>query len=425
MPRPTNRPTNRPTSRREFLKIGLGALPVISLGSAVPLFVPKFAHAGKNAGTQVPDDNILVVLQLSGGNDGLNTLVPFGSDVYAKARGGLRISEDKLLRLDGYHADQAFGLHPSMTGFKGLWDEGKLAVIHGCGYPKPNRSHFESMHIWHTADPSGGTAGGWLGHLLDHLSRGTTHDALRAINVGNQLPQALVNDEAPVPSLRNISDFGIQLENGYDKALEKSLIEELNAMSEASPAHAFLSRQATNAIISAEEMQKLTDGYTPDAEYPRGLGDRLKTVAQIIAGGFGTRLFYVEIGGFDTHRDQANQHANLLGQVSGAVTAFLKDLEAKKLGSKVTVMCFSEFGRRVKPNGSNGTDHGAAGPMFVAGAGVKGGQYGTPPSLTDLDADDLKFTTDFRSVYASVLEGWLNCSAADVLKGAYKPLPIF
>ena len=415
-------------SRRDFLKLGLGGLGVVCLGGSVPLFVPRFALAEQSAGTAAAGDNVLVVVQLSGGNDGLNCVVPVGNDDYFKARPQLAL-KDKLHGLsDGY------ALNPGMSAFKGLYDDGRLAVVHAVGYPKPNRSHFESMAVWHTADPAGLRDGtGWLGHTLDHLRRGTAPDnPLLGVNIGDELPQALVTPGAPVPSIRTVGDFQFRTDDGtkFDSDLEMRIVRELNDpaanAADPNPAARFLARQTVAALASADEVKRLTGGYTADAEYRNGFAEQLKTIAQIIDGGLGTRVFYCQQGGYDTHSNQAQGHENQLREVSDGVAAFLKDVAAKGHGDRVTVMVFSEFGRRVKQNASNGTDHGAAGPLFLAGARVKPGLHGTPASLAeaDLDDGDLRHTTDFRRVYADVLKTWLNVDPATVLGEPFDPLGV-
>jgi uncharacterized protein (DUF1501 family) len=406
-------------SRREMLKVGLGGLSVVSLSGTIPAFLSRFAYAQAPSTQPVSNDNILVVVQLSGGNDGLNCVVPVGNDAYFKARPVIGI-KDRLLKLDDFLA-----LNPGMTAFKQLFDDGNLAIINGCGYPEPNRSHFRSMEIWQTASPAGHEGSGWLGHYIDHCLRGTSNP-LSAVNVGSQLPTALVADSAPVPSINSLEDFAVRVDNtaaAPDAKAEQQLIRQLNSLRDASPALEFLSRQSTNAIISSEQIRKLTaGGYKPDANYQPGLGFQLRLIAQIIAANFGTKLFYTEIGGFDTHSNQVSQHEQLLGRVSAAIAAFHKDLAAKGLNKKVTVMCFSEFGRRVSQNDSNGTDHGAPGPMFVSGGAVRGGLYGQYPSLAELEDGDLKYTTDFRRVYATMLDKWLNADSAVVLQNKFESL---
>lgn len=412
------------TTRRQFLQVGLGALPVICVGSSMPAFVSKMAMADTGAHADVSNDNILVIVQLSGGNDGLNTVVPVGVDPYYKARPTLALKQGLHTLSDGA------ALNPGMKSFKRLFDEGKLAVINGCGYPKPNRSHFESMAIWHAADPvNPGQNGGWLGHYLDHLRKGTPANVMDAINIGSELPQALVNASAPAPSIQSIEDFTVRVLGKADGRTavqsERELIRELNQIRSDSPAMEFLTRQSTNAIISADQVHKLANTYRPDAEYPGGLGQRLKLIAQIISGNFGTKVFYCEQGGYDTHANQVASHSRLLQEFTDSVAAFMKDMDAKGYGNKITIMTFSEFGRRVNQNNSNGTDHGTAGPMFIVGNKVKGGLYGEMPSLEKdkLQDGDPKYTTDFRRVYTTMLDRWLNSDATAVLGAKFEPVP--
>jgi uncharacterized protein (DUF1501 family) len=406
----------KPT-RREMLRVGLGGLGVISLGGTMPAFVSKFAFAQDVADSGVPSDNILVVVQLSGGNDGLNTVIPITSDVYHKARPTIGI-KDRALKLS-----DELSLNPGMQPFKELFDDGKLAVINGCGYPQPNRSHFRSMEIWQTANPINYEPTGWLGHYVDHMLRGT-EGLLKAVNIGPELPQALVADEEVVPSIQSVDDFRIRTDTATprDSKMEEEIIRQLNAVKQTNPAMEYLSRQATDAIIEADQIRKVVTGYKPDADYPGGLGSNLKLIAQLISGQLGTKLFYCQTSGFDTHANQPGQHERLLNNVSASIQAFYKDMKAKGLGDKVTIMCFSEFGRRVGQNNSAGTDHGTAAPMFVVGGKVKGGLHGSYPSLTDLDQGDLKYTTDFRRVYATLLEKWLNADSASILKNKFETM---
>ena len=366
---------NPAASRRDLLKVGLGSLPLIAMGGTVPTLVPRLAFAQDVEGTPVPKDNILVVLQLSGGNDGLNTVVPFRHENYQKARPNIALK-------DGLHQlSDDFALNRGMTAFKQMWDEGELAVIHDCGYPNPNRSHFESMDIWHAADPNGGTGGGWIGHYLDHLVRGTqetsiANNPMLGISIGNDMPMAMVSADVSVPAVDSINDFALPFMRGseFDEAMEKEIIVELQKMkASGNPAQEYFARQANDAIISADEIRSVAGKYRPEADYQGGLGNQMRLIAQLISGNFGTRVFYVQTGGFDTHANQVQQHENLLGNVAHNVQQFFVDLKKKGIANKVTLMCFSEFGRRVEQNASQGTDHGAAGPMFVCGPAVEPG----------------------------------------------------
>jgi uncharacterized protein (DUF1501 family) len=409
------------TSRRELLKVGMSGLAVVSLSGSIPAFMSQFAFGLPATNPSVSNDNILVVVQLSGGNDGLNTVLPYSNDVYHKARKNIGI-KDRFHKLN-----DTLALNPGMGAFKKMFDDGKLAIVNGCGYPQPNRSHFRSMEIWQTANPAESEPCGWLGHYLDHAIRGTDVDnPMRAVNIGSELPQALVAEGAPVPSIGSIEDFRIRYDpsSEFDVKAADKILRDLNAVHDQSPALQFLSRQATNAIVAADQMRSLK-GYKTDANYPyNSLGPQLRVIAQLIAGNFGTKLFYCETGGFDTHSNQLSGHEQTLAGVSNSISAFLTDLTAKGVADKVTIMCFSEFGRRVQENDSNGTDHGAAGPMFLAGGKIKGGLFGEYPSLTDLDSGDLKYTTDFRRVYATLLDKWLNVSSVDVLKNKFESMDL-
>jgi len=406
------------TSRRSLLKVGLSALPVISLSGTVPAFVADLAFADQIKRPDQSNDNILLVLQLTGGNDGLNTVIPFADDAYPKARPKINLKNSPL-RLDDH-----FALHPAMSGLKQLYDKGQLAIVHGCGYPSPSRSHFRSMEIWHTANPQRSQPTGWLGHYLDHVARGSPAP-VNALNIGAELPQALVNEGSPVPSIERLDDFRLKSNPGSDRAkLEREIVMHLNAArDEQSPARRFLARQATTAILATEKVHDLAQQNSPGVYYGyQGVGPHLQLIASLIAANSGTRLFYAQLSGFDTHANQRDTQEPLLAMLSQALSAFHQDLTNRGLAEKVLVMTFSEFGRRVAENSSHGTDHGAAAPMFVLGGKVKAGLHGKSPSLTYLDDGDLKYTTDFRRVYATLRDRWLNADSAAVLGAKYDPI---
>ena len=393
--------TTTNVSRRDMLRVGLGGLGAVSLSGSVPAMVSKFALVDRRdarVGSNVSSDNVLVIVQLTGGNDGLNTIIPGGDDVYAKARPSIGLN-DRLHRLD-----DRFALNPGMAPFKALFDAGRLAIVNGCGYPNPSRSHFKSLEIWHTGNAAGGAeTKGWLGQYVEHVRRfagaraGSARCPLSAVNVGPEMPQALVAQSEVAASIPSVDD--------------------------AEAAMQYLARQATNAVIDPHAIERAAARSAPDADYPGGgLGPQLKLIAQLIAANLGTKFFYCQLAGFDTHANQLGQHERLLANLSSAIAAFTKDMAAKGLGEKVTLMCFSEFGRRVEQNSSGGTDHGAAGPMFVVGGAVNGGIYGAHPSMTELDDGDLKYTTDFRRVYATLLDGWLNVRSSAILGNAFEPI---
>jgi uncharacterized protein (DUF1501 family) len=407
------------TSRRNLLKVGLSTLPIISLSGTIPAFVSQLAFAEQTKRPGLSNDNILVVLQLTGGNDGLNTVIPYADDAYYRARPKIGLKKEVVLRLNDH-----LGLHSGLSVLKALYDQGHMAVINGCGYPSPSRSHFRSMEIWHTANPKESQTAGWLGHYLDHAARGG-QGPVSALNIGTELPQALVNEGAPVPSIDKLDDFRLKSNpSSAEGKREREIVMELNkSAGEQSLAHKFLARQATNAILATEKVHDVAQQNPAGVYYGNeGLGSQLQLIASLIGANSGTRLFYAQFAGFDTHAGQLGTHDQLFAQLGQALSAFHQDLTSKGLVEKVLVMTFSEFGRRVAENSSQGTDHGAAAPMFVLGGKVKAGIYGKMPSLTDLDDGDLKYTTDFRRVYTTLLDQWLNADSAKVLGAKFEPV---
>jgi uncharacterized protein (DUF1501 family) len=407
-------------TRRQILS--RGAL-LVAAGLTAPSFITRTAIAVSSQ-QALTSDKILVALQLSGGNDGLNTVVPFGDPGYYSARNSLAIPTSDILPIT-----DSVGLHPKLTGLKTLWDEGILAVIQGVGYPNPNRSHFRSMDIWHTARPDIIERTGWLGRYLDACQCGQDQP-LPAVSAGDQLNSMFYAEHTLVPAVASIGAFSLQTQSG-DKNSRQVQIQTLrNIYQQAGnwPAHEDLMRRtALKALDGADQLAQAAGSYHSPVTYPSNnpLAAQLQMVAQIIAGNLGTRVFSVQLGGFDTHAAQFDQQANLLGQLGDALLAFEQDLAATGKQDDVVVMSFSEFGRRVAQNGSNGTDHGTAEPMFVVGTRVTPGLYSTYPSLEDLDDNgDLKFSTDFRNVYASVLRDHLGVNPDPVLAGSYEPLTV-
>ena len=407
------------TSRRTFLKHIGAAGGIVSIGAAPPLFLARAAWAAEKDGHEPAEGRVLVLVQLAGGNDGLNTVIPYGDPEYRKARPGIGIAQQAVLRIDDY-----LGLHPQMPGFKELYDEGVLAIIQGVGYPNPNRSHFRSMDIWQSARADiEYTKDGWLGRALDQTAdqhAGKTP----ALTLGmDRLPLTLVGSKINVPTVRNLAEFQLQIGGGpeADRKLRRRLIRELaDRPGPKGTDLDFLRQTALTAIFTADKLRAVTASYKPAADYPsNGLAEKLKLVAQLIVGDFGTRIFFVSLGGFDTHSQQAGVHQALLAELSSAVRAFYLDLKGHRLQDRVLLATFSEFGRRVKENGSLGTDHGAASQMFVVTPAGKGGLHGKHPSLTDRARGDLKFHTDFRSVYATLLSKWLDFPSQKVLGRDY------
>ncbi|MDZ4831428.1 MAG: DUF1501 domain-containing protein [Phycisphaerae bacterium] len=405
-------------SRRVFLQQGVT---LASLCATVPEFIQASAF-GMLAPQAVQGDRILVIVQLGGGNDGLNTVVPYGADAYYAARPGLAVAapgrgQNAAIPLD---AAKGIGLHPSLTGLKELFDGEKLAVIQGVGYPNPNRSHFTSMDIWQTARTDG-KGSGWIGRYFDCTCNGSpTADG--AISIGRSAPLAMVGDvqkpiafESPEMFRWLGEDLHESLAKPYAEMNRAGTLDGVAPKSET----AFLMRTALDAQVSSDRIRRAVARQAM-ATYPNsGLALQLRTIAAMIRDGMATRVYYASMSGFDTHAGQAGSHANLMRQFGDALLAFQNDLGAQGNADRVLTMCFSEFGRRVKENGSGGTDHGTAAPMFLVGPKVKAGVLGQHPSLTDLDQGDLKHTVDFRSVYASLLDDWMHAPAAKVLGGEY------
>ena len=410
------------STRRMFLQ-QLGAAGLISLGARPPGFLSDALRAADGASRPDADGRILVIVELAGGNDGLNTVVPHGDDAYYKARPALSVPQNAVLRIDDY-----VGLHPQLAGLKELYDEGRLAILQGIGYENPDRSHFRSMDIWHSARPEVEyTQDGWIGRALDStLARHAGRVPALAVGA-ERLPLAMLSGKINVPAIRTLDGYRLQVGDGPadNRVFQRRLLGELADLS--APAGSeleFLRKTALAAYSSAERLEKLDSSYKPVAEYPQnGLGRTLETVARIIAGDFGTQIYFVSLGGFDTHSQQQAGHEALLAELSSAIRAFYSDLHSHGLDERVLLATFSEFGRRVAENGSLGTDHGAASQMFVVTAAGKGGLYGRHPSLTELTEGDLKHHTDFRSVYATLLEGWLGIPSEPVLGKPFEMLP--
>ncbi len=422
-------------TRREFLRSTvLGASSVWT----VPMFVERtFAdlHVGaRDLATQAvtgKDDTILVVLQLAGGNDGLNTLVPYEDDAYHKARPRIRKDAKDLIKLS-----DGIGLNASMPHLGEMYKEGGLAVVQGVGYPNPNRSHFVSTSVWETADPLARSNTGWVGRYFDNACPGA--DPTVGISLNKTHPEAFGAMKNPGVSL-STPELYRWIHGGGEKAEAEAFFNSLNspdapvdgASIDEPPTGKvggiagesnldFLERVAMDARVSSKKILELASRHRSSVNYDgTPIARSLNMVARMIAGKMPTRVFYVSHGGFDTHNQQINSHDRLLGQLDGALKSFFADLKAQGNADRVTVMTFSEFGRRVSENASNGTDHGKASCLFVAGAPVKGGLYGRYPSLTDLDKGDLKHTVDFRQVYATVLEDWLRTKARPILGKDY------
>jgi uncharacterized protein (DUF1501 family) len=411
-------------SRRDFLARGLYG---IGLGAGLPILLSRTsaaltAQALQGTSMEKHPERILVVLELSGGNDGLNTVVPHGDPAYYRARPHIGIPAREVLKVD-----DRFGFHPSMVGFERLYKDGRMAIVHGCGYDHPSLSHFSSMSYWHTGVPNAGEPLGWLGRVADdHLDPATRN---LIVNIGTSQSLAVRSGKHSPLVFDDPTRFR---RDGTDD--EKHVLAALgNQHAQSSnPALDFLSATARNAADSSDFVRQASAAYRTPVDYGIGnaFGGGLQRVAALIASGMKTRLYYVSYQGnaFDTHVQQGDVHSRLLMYTADAVRAFLDDVARIGRGDDVAVMMFTEFGRRVEENGSLGTDHGTAGPMFLFGKHdrIKGGLYGQPPSLTDLDDGNLKMTTDFRRVYATSIKEWLGYDDTDtILKGRFDTLAAF
>lgn len=408
-------------TRRDFLKTAASS-GLVAWGLTAPRFLARTAAAAPLADAAGAKDTLLVVVQLTGGNDGLNTVIPFKDPLYAKHRPTLKVNPKELKKLN-----DSLGLHPSLGAFAELFEKKELTVVQGVGYPNPDQSHFRSMDIWHGGSVAQHIAEGWLGKAMANMKSGGAGFHLAADN--EAAPLALAGPGVKAPSLSRIEDYQLKVlaASGADRARQKTLIEAA-ARPEGEAAAGlldFVKRTAVNTYASSKRLQEIARAYEPKAAYPAtGLARRLKLAAQLIDADLGARIFYVTIDGFDTHANQAATHGALLSEVAEAMAAFWKDLSARGHRDRLMMMTFSEFGRRAKENGSQGTDHGSGAPLFLVGSKLNGGVIGAHPSLEKLDDGNLVHHTDFRQVYASILEGWLGVPHRDVLGESFKPLPL-
>lgn len=399
--------------RRDLIRQSLA---VVSLGVAVPGVFGRavIASAAEKSGRSA-NGKTLVVVQLAGGVDGLNTVIPYTDPAYRSNRPNIGVREQDLLPVDDRVA-----FHPSFGEMKTLFDAGKLAVIEGVGYPNPNFSHFKSMDIWQSADPEGTARGGWLGRYFEGLTDHEGHP-LEGLSVGRSLPSSFESGKVTLPAIESVETFGLQAPPDEGDKRTASLLRLYDAYRPAKAKFAaLLDTTLDSAHQSSKDLAAAHAAYKPAVAYPQSsLASGLRLLAELIDSGKGgaspLRVGHVSLGGFDTHVQEAATLNRLLNEASESISAFWNDVEAHDHANDVIVMTWSEFGRRVHENANNGSDHGSAGPMFVLGKAVKGGFFGEPPSLTDLDNGNMRFTTDFRSVYATVLEKWLESPAKEVL----------
>lgn len=398
-------------SRREFLGVAMGA--------AAPGIFRSAALAAPASDQPGGKQTVLVIVQLAGGNDGLNTVIPFRDPAYSAARAALKPSAADVKKIN---EDLAF--YPTATGFAELLEQNQLAVLQGVGYPQPNRSHFESMDIWHKATAALTQPYGWLGRTAPLLGTAGT-----ALQIGSDpAPLCLKGPTGPAPALKSLADYQLKVSETGDDPAKRQVIEQLadtSKSTESGSLRDLLRKSAQQSYRSAASLRRVNQKYDTPVNYPaRPLGQQLKLVAQLIDAGVSERIFFTSLGGFDTHADQPKLHPALLEELSTSLAAFHADLKHHGHDQRVVALTFSEFGRRVKENGSQGTDHGAAGPVFLTGGKVKAGVHGAHPSLTDLDDGDLKFHTDFRRIYATLLDDWLGVSSKEILGEEFGKLPI-
>ena len=362
----------------------------------------------------------LVFVQLTGGNDALNTVVPINDEHYYYFRPAVQFQPEELLELDGN-----IGLNPNMTAIKRLWDEGKVAIINGIGYPNPNRSHFRSMDIWHTAEPTKVATEGWLGQLTRDLDP-QGENVLTAVNFGRGLPRALSAQGVPVASVGDLATYGLYPDI-RDEAIRNQTLDMFSQMYGGSGKDAvkeFIQQTGSGVMQGADTLGTAPRNYSSSIEYAgTSIAQSLRDAAQVMFGDIGTRIFYTIQGSYDTHAGEVPVHAKLIGELSNAVGDFWDDVEEHGYENDTAIVIFSEFGRRIKDNGS-GTDHGSGGVAFVIGGGVKGGLYGDFPSLAPEDQleGDMHFNNDFRGAYTTLLEDWMGVDAKPIVNGTFEKL---
>jgi uncharacterized protein (DUF1501 family) len=407
-------------SRRLFIRDGVAT---VTLGLAAPSFLSAIAQA------QGVPSRRLVVIYLGGGNDALNTLISYQDAAYYSRRPGIAIPAGQVLQVGTDGGGRALGLHPRLGGLLNVFNEGRLALVQRTGYPNSSRSHFEASDIWGTANPQSSTGSGWLGRYLDTLPRPL--DALAAWNTTGETPRALLSGQSGVPAIPNATSYTYASPNRGSAAMQERAAAQTMATNPATgrPHLAFVNSTSRGAIETLDRVAQARS-YTPTVVYPNnGFGLALRTVAGAIVLGIGSRVFWVETGGFDTHAQQGSAggaYGNLMGTLGDGLWAFYSDVRNQGLANDTTVIVFSEFGRRISENGSGGTDHGAAGVMMALGGMVRGGLYGTAASLApgnptlENNSGDVRHEIDFRSVYARLLDQWLGVNSVPILNGDFR-----
>ena len=362
----------------------------------------------------------VVVVQLSGGNDALNTVIPYNNELYYDFRPSVNVAQDDVLKLD-----DELGLNPALGPIKQLWDEGTVAVINGIGYPNPNRSHFRAMDIWHTAQPETSINEGWLGRAIRQVDP-AGENVLTGINFGRGLPRALYAKDVPVASVGNLETYGLfpDIQQEADRELALQAFSQMYGGSGKDVISEFISQTGTDALKGADILRTAPQKYKSNVEYADNpIAQNMKSIAQVMCADLGTRVYYTAHGSFDTHAAEMTFHAKLWNEVSTAIADFIDDLREHGRDKDTLVLLFSEFGRRIKDNG-NGTDHGSGGVAWVVGGAVAGGLYGRFPSLREENQveGDLRFTNDFRSTYSTIVDRWLGLDPVEITNGAFEQL---
>jgi uncharacterized protein (DUF1501 family) len=408
-------------SRRLFIRNGVAT---VTLGLAAPDFLTAIAQA------QGLPSRRLVVVYLGGGNDALNTLISYQDSAYYSRRPSIAVPAGQVLQVGTDAGGRTLGLHPRLGGLLNIFNEGRLALVQRTGYPNSSRSHFEATDIWGTANPQSSIGSGWLGRYLDTLPRPL--DALAAWNTSGETPRALLSGQSGVPAIPNASNYTFLSPNRGAAAQQERNAAHTMATNPASgrPHLAFVNSTSLGAIETLDRVAQASS-YSPTVAYPNnGFALALRTVAGAIVNGIGSRVYWVQTGGFDTHAEQGGggggSYANLMGTLGDGLWAFYSDIRNQGLSNDTTVIVFSEFGRRISENGSAGTDHGAAGLMMVLGGAVRGGLHGTAASLSpgsptlENNSGDVRYETDFRSVYARLLDQWLGVNSVPILNGDFR-----